>query len=228
MALKLITAPTIEPVTLEEIKEHCRIDGAEDDNLLTSLITVARQEAEKITRRQLITATWELRLDHFPGGCFIGSGNTNQLSYSKKLIPGRGDSQTIYLPMPPLQSVTPIAPVVIGGVKYLDYAGVEQTLVEDTDYMIDTYSEPGRITPCYGEVWPVTYPVIGAVRIVYKAGYGDTAATVPESIRNWIKAFAGALYENRETVLVSSGTASSVKMDFLDGLLDNYRIFGME
>lgn len=227
MALKLITPPTIEPVTLDEVKEHCRIDSAEDDNFLNNLITVARQEAEKITRRQLITATWELRLDHFPGGCFIGSWS-GDYSVNKKLVPGRNQSDTIYLPMPPLQSVTPIAPVVIGGVKYLDSAGVEKTLVENTDYMIDIYSEPGRITPCYGMVWPVTYQIPNAVRIVYKAGYGDTAASVPESIRSWIKAVVGTLYENRETVFVAPNTVNMVKLDFLDGLLDNYRVFGME
>lgn len=202
MALKLITPPAVEPVTLDEVKEHCRIDGATDDNLLNSLITVARQEAEKVTRRQLITATWELRLDKFP--------------------------EIIYLPMPPLQSVTPIAPVVIGGVKYLDSSGIEQTLTENTDYMIDIYSEPGRITPCYGEVWPTIYPVINAVRIVYKAGYGDAATSVPEPIKNWIKIVVGTLYENRENIFVAPNTVNMVELKFLDGLLDDFRAWPME
>jgi len=204
MALKLITAPTVEPVSLEEARLFLRIDSdpGEEDALIASMITAARQEAEKITRRQLITATWELRLDYFP--------------------------ETIYLPMPPLQSVAPIAPVVIGGVKYLDAAGVEQTLTENTDYLVDTYSEPGRITPAYGEVWPPIYPVPNAVRIVYKAGYGDAATSVPAAIKNWIKAMVGSLWENRETAVVTPSTLTLVNLGFLDGLLDNYRVFGVD
>jgi len=125
--------------------------------------------------------------------------------------------ETIYLPMPPLQSVAPIAPVVIGGVKYLDAAGVEQTLTENTDYLVDTYSEPGRITPAYGEVWPPIYPVPNAVRIVYKAGYGDAATSVPAAIKNWIKAMVGSLWENRETAVVTPSTLTLVNLGFLDG-----------
>lgn len=219
-ALKLITPPAIEPVALSDMMNFSRIDTDADVITMEAMITVARQEAEKITRRQLITATWELRLDYFPGGTFIGADSGHQLRPTKRLVPGKGDAQTIYLPMPPLQSVTTV--------KYLDYANVEQTLVENTDYLVDTYSEPARITPCYGEVWPVTYPVVNAVRIRFVAGYGDADTDVPESIRSYIKALSGTLYENRETVFVAPNTVNMVKLDFLEGLLDNYRIFGME
>lgn len=66
MALKLITAPAAEPLSLARVKEHLRIDSNDDDLLLSNLIIVARQEAEKITRRALVTQTWELVLDTFP------------------------------------------------------------------------------------------------------------------------------------------------------------------
>lgn len=220
MALKLITPPATEPIALSDMMNFSRIDVDADVITMQAMITTAREEAEKITRRQLITATWEYRLDHFPGGCFIGSGPNNFFDYSKKLIPGRGQSDAIYLPMPPLQSVT--------SVKYLDYANVEQTLVEDTDYLVDTYSEPARITPRYGMVWPVTYPVVGAVRIRFVAGYGNNDTDVPQSIRNWISAMAGTLYENRETVFVAPNTVNMVELKFLDGLLDNYRVHMLE
>lgn len=44
--------------------------GYEDD-LLTSLIKTAREHIEDITRRQLLTATWDLYLDKWPDGNFI-------------------------------------------------------------------------------------------------------------------------------------------------------------
>lgn len=233
MALHLTTAPAIEPVTVEEVRYFLRIDSdpGEDDALIGSLITAARQEAEKITRRQLITATWEMRLDEFPcgdWGIFSGPPYDYGRPSRNELIPGRGESQTIYLPMPPLQSIAAVFPETLGGISYLDSGGTEQDLVEDIDYLVDTYSEPARITPAFGMVWPTTYPVPGAVRIVFKAGYGDDATSVPMAIKNWIKAMVGSMWENRETMVISPTTLTMVNLGFLDGLLDNYRVFGLE
>ena len=42
MKLECVEQPTQEPVALEEIKEYLRIDGDDEDVLLTSLITAAR------------------------------------------------------------------------------------------------------------------------------------------------------------------------------------------
>lgn len=64
--LKLITAPTVEPVTLTEVKEQTVIGFTTDDTLLTRLISVARAEAESITRRSLAPQTLEVVLDTWP------------------------------------------------------------------------------------------------------------------------------------------------------------------
>lgn len=66
MTLKLITAPASEPVTLTEAKAHCRVDGSDDDTLITSLIVTARAECEHELGRALFTQTWERVLDYFP------------------------------------------------------------------------------------------------------------------------------------------------------------------
>lgn len=66
MALKLITAATVEPVSLAEAKLHCKVDGSDDDTRLAILITAARQLAEQITGRAFAPQTWELVLDEFP------------------------------------------------------------------------------------------------------------------------------------------------------------------
>jgi len=66
MTIKLITAPAAEPVTLTEAKLHLRVDHSTDDDLITALIAAARQKAEHLTGRSLITQTWERVLDAFP------------------------------------------------------------------------------------------------------------------------------------------------------------------
>jgi uncharacterized phiE125 gp8 family phage protein len=44
---RLVTAPTSEPVALEDAKLWLRIDGDDEDSLILSLISSARQKAEE-------------------------------------------------------------------------------------------------------------------------------------------------------------------------------------
>ena len=66
MTLTLITQPDIEPITLSEVKAHCRIEHRTDDTLITSLITAARLAAEHELQRPLITQTWQAAYESFP------------------------------------------------------------------------------------------------------------------------------------------------------------------
>lgn len=97
-------------------------------------------------------------------------------------------SWEIELPYPPL--------IAISSVGYTDTNGASQT-VAAADYDVDTYSEPGRLTPGYGEVWPTTRDEIDAVTIVYTAGYGAAATSVPEDIKIAIKLLVNQHYEQR-------------------------------
>lgn len=90
-ALKLVTAPSAEPITLTEAKANLRVDFATDDTLITSLIASARRSVELFLRRQLVTATWDLFLDDWP------------------------PEDIIHVPLPPLQSVTSVAYVDTAG-----------------------------------------------------------------------------------------------------------------
>ncbi len=66
-SLELTVAPATEPVTRDEAKQHCRIDTTADDTYIDSLIVGARELVERLTRRALITQTWRLVLDNWPG-----------------------------------------------------------------------------------------------------------------------------------------------------------------
>lgn len=68
MNVSLVTAPTIEPITVQEAKDHLRIATFDDDAYIATLITVAREEVEDITRRAIMTQTWDYFIDGFPDG----------------------------------------------------------------------------------------------------------------------------------------------------------------
>lgn len=63
--IKIKTAPTVEPVTVQEMREYLSLGGTEDDTLLTGLITAARAALEKITGRTFVTTTYQLYFDGF-------------------------------------------------------------------------------------------------------------------------------------------------------------------
>lgn len=116
----------------------------------------------------------------------------------------------ILLRRPPVTAVT--------FVKYLDTANVLTTL-DAAEYVTDFETEPGRIVPAYGYLWPQTYDAINAVTVEYVAGYANAAA-VPQQIKNWMLMRLSAMYENREEVTTDGRAA--IMMPFVDGLLDRY------
>jgi len=83
MSLTQTVAPSVEPVTTTNQKTWMRVDTSDEDTLIGSLAAAARAYVEMCTSRQLITATWVLKLSEFPSG-------------------------DIVLPIFPLQSVTTI------------------------------------------------------------------------------------------------------------------------
>lgn len=66
MALKLITAATVEPITLTLTKLHLRVDHTDEDTLISALISAAREYCEGFQRRSIAVQTWELTMDSFP------------------------------------------------------------------------------------------------------------------------------------------------------------------
>ena len=96
----------------------------------------------------------------------------------------------IKVPLPPLQSITSI--------KYYDISETEN-LMPESDYMVDTHSQPGRVSLGSGKSWPsTTLRPINGVIITFKAGYGDAANAVPEKVIQAVKILVGELYEHRE------------------------------
>lgn len=103
MSLKLITAPTAEPVTLDDLKLDLGITWAEQDARLTALIAMAREACEHELGRALITQTWELVLDAFPEAFRLPYPPCQEI-VSVKYLDGDGILQTLSAPSYQLDS----------------------------------------------------------------------------------------------------------------------------
>ncbi|MDA8256447.1 MAG: head-tail connector protein [Betaproteobacteria bacterium] len=153
MPLQIIQEPAVEPLSLLEAKLHLRVDVPDDDALILALITSVRQYAETITRRAFIQQTWAYVIDSFPGPTLTGVpwGKTFTLP-----------QHAIEIEKSRVQQVTAI--------NYLDMSGNPQVMPA-ANYIVDYGSEPCRITPVFGQIWPIPMPQIGACNIQFVAGY---------------------------------------------------------
>lgn len=74
MALRLITPPSAEPLTVAEAKQHMNVTHTADDGYIATLIVAARMHLDGdkgVLRRALSPQTWELVLDRFPDDILV-------------------------------------------------------------------------------------------------------------------------------------------------------------
>lgn len=177
-SLVVATPPAVEPVSLEEAKDHLRIvDFSDDDNYVATLVTAARQWCEDYCDRSFADQQYTVAFDDFFG-------------------------TRIELPRPPvrLNAVGTGATVTI---SYVDTGGATQTLTfaesGTQEFRLDRDHVPALVYPLYLGVWPSVRLDDKAVQITYLAGYGG-AANVPTPAKHAIKMLVGHWYLSREAV----------------------------
>jgi uncharacterized phiE125 gp8 family phage protein len=65
MPTRKTAEPAAEPITLDQAKVHLRVDGIEEDTLISTLITVAREACEQRIQRTIVESTYVTTLDAF-------------------------------------------------------------------------------------------------------------------------------------------------------------------
>lgn len=203
MTVTRTAQPAVEPVTLAEAKLHLRVDHDAEDLLIAGLISAARTDCENKLQRTLITTGWRLTLPVFP--C---------LDYQRLCDPEPTLlAQAIRLRMGDVQSVS--------SVTYLDPDGVQRTL-SPTAYELQSWAGQWLLAPANGGSWPATQSSLQSVAVSYMAGFGATRDSVPAPLRSWILLAVGDLYSQR----LRSGDKPAVPHQFVDGLLDAYKVWG--
>lgn len=196
---ELITPPATEPVTVAEAKAHARIETDADDTLLGTYITGARELVEKLTGRALITQTWKLVLDAWPG-----DRNDEWFDGVKEAPITAFESSTI--------DIRKAKFIAVSSVATLDESDVSTTYASSNYYTTKIGGGAfGRLVKKQGAVWPtIVNRSQGAIVITFTAGYGAAASDVPIGLRQAIKDIVASWYENRETAAdVGSGYSSA-------------------
>jgi uncharacterized phiE125 gp8 family phage protein len=93
--LKLVTAPTVEPVTIAEAKAQAYIEHSADDALLAVLISAAREHGESLTGRSWAPKALEVVLDSFPSGAIELPASPVTSVTSIKYLDADGVEQTM-------------------------------------------------------------------------------------------------------------------------------------
>ena len=183
MSLKRTVAPTEDPLSLAEVKDHIRWESsaADEAQIMIYLRSAVAQfdGAQGLLNRCIVTQTWELKLDGFPLAEFPSPV-------------GLRKSQ-IHIPLPPLQSVT--------SVQYIDADGTTQTLAA-SKYKVLNVASPTRaalIEEAFGETWPATRHESESVTVTFVAGYGGREA-VPEHIRHLLLFTIQDAYDGRAPI----------------------------
>lgn len=120
--LRPVSLPAIDPVSIAEARDQCRIDDAAEDGAVASYILAARAHIETTTGLSLITQTWEMTLPDWPH-----------------------DRAGILLPRQPVQSITSIQYYdSAGALQTLPSAAyeIDATAMPCAIYLADGYTWP--------------------------------------------------------------------------------------
>jgi len=162
------TAPAVEPVTLSEAKAHLRIDSSDEDTLISTLITAAREWCEEYLDRSLIHQQYVMRLDSFP--------------------------YEIELPRPPMATSGTTTALTLTYTLGDDSTAV----LAATEYRIDRNSTPGVVRQLREGTWPANLDDQNAITVTWWAGYGASGSSVPAAIRSAMLMLVAHLWRNRE------------------------------
>lgn len=182
MALTRTTPPTVDPLSLDEVKKHLRVSHTRDDGIIALYIKAATDYCDGeggFLARCIVTQTWRLTLDEFP-------------------------EAEIKIPLPPLQTVSRI--------NYFDPEGVEQTVNTLNYYVdaasepgwVVPVSGVSWPTPL-DAVNAVNIDFVAGYE-PNDDSPADYTSGIPGDIKNGLLLMIGNFYENREAVVVDKQT----------------------
>jgi hypothetical protein len=193
----VLTPPTVEPITLTNVKDWLNIDFSSKDTLITKLITRARRRCETITGRawasQQVRCTFPITRP--AGGELSGpvDHGPDWYSYQEQIGANPFGASMFYfdVPMTPID-ITQVVMVETRITAFLPWttfvAGLPSTF---TTVWIDNNQEPARFyfqDPVTANFW----------RFTYWCGYGSTTFLLPDDLEEALLELISYLYDYRD------------------------------
>jgi len=190
--------PTIEPVTLDEVKVRARVDldDAQDDDLLTALAISARKLCEEYMGRAILPQTRqtyiELTDDHTQGEIY------GEIGWRMR---------EIEIPFPITSAVSSIE---------FESGPGEWTVLDTGIYYLDLNAQPARLWMKPFFWWfPLSAMFVyykPRIRVTHTCGYSNIS-NVPQMIKEAVKTVTMHLYDDGQPM-----------METVTALLDPYKI----
>jgi len=95
MTLTLLSGPAVEPLDLDDVKAHLRLDGDDEDALLTSLIATSRSHVEAALGVALITQAWRRQDDCWPRSGVVALMTRPVQSVDRIAVRGANGAETL-------------------------------------------------------------------------------------------------------------------------------------
>lgn len=195
----LVSAPSVEPLSVEEGKAHLNLSGSSKDIYVNGLIATARGQIERYLNRALITQSWKVYYDCWRNELRIPFGNLQ--------IAGADPG--------------PASPVV----KYYNTDGTLTTLTESDFYWVVNTTDPASIVRKYDATYPeLQYGRPDAIEIAFTAGYGSAASAVPGEIKHAMKLLITNYYEHRGDVVIGGQGVSKIP-SYIADLIHSYKLY---
>ena len=168
---ELIEAPTVELLSLTDVKANLRVMHNIEDDLIRVMITDAVSYAEESMDRALMEQKWRVMLDSFPAS-----------------------AGAIALPRPKLQSVNSITYTDENGVSQTLILDTDFTLNTTAEPGLIERAYTSGVRP----LWPTVRPGTRAVVIQYTCGWDDPDL-IPREVISAIKVRISDMYAQRES-----------------------------
>lgn len=205
-AIEQLSLPSVEPLTLDQAKSHLRMTPDENDfdDVVTDLISIARNYIETTYGLPIMQQRLRLRLKQFPR------------------------ASVIRLPIWPVQTVDAMTYIdAAAGMNVMLVGDDETQPIPDVITLLSR--KPCELHLPWGHIWPPTVlQTAGAIRIDITGGFLTGASPellpIPTTVLQAMKLLIGHYYENPEAATVI-GRPSEPLVLGVDALMQNVRLY---
>ena len=211
-------APTEMAVSLATVKAYLKITSSAEDATLTIFINAAIDFAEKFTRRDFITRTYESFRDFFPVYASEGYYNFgDNPAFGNVAVALTGGNLGFEIRRSPLQTIESI--------EYLK--DNVSTLVDSSIYYNTIETDYSEVLTLATDNWPEDADRrLQAITLTFKTGFGDTEANMPSWVTEGILQHVANMWANRGDCsdcgdTVGSMIPATAKLLYLQNRIEN-------